>query len=142
MADEEGKYNDLGLDTLADSIPDTGPLGGLQTALAHAQGQAWILAVSCDWYGLKPEWVETLAKRLKSDCKAVIYRDDRWQPFPGLYQTNLAALTETRISQKKLSMQGLLDAAEALSVPLPSDWGDARQINRKDDLPNPGSISS
>jgi molybdopterin-guanine dinucleotide biosynthesis protein A len=57
--DNANRYSNFGLPTLADSWPSAGPLGGIATALAHAQSN-WCLILACDMPFLTKEWLTFL----------------------------------------------------------------------------------
>ena len=88
VADVAGKYDDLGVATLADAEPGRGPLGGLAAALAHAAeaGHRRVLVLACDQPGVGP----LLPPLLEHDAEVVAYRSDGHpRPLPGLYATAL-----------------------------------------------------
>ncbi|MDQ3331429.1 MAG: molybdenum cofactor guanylyltransferase, partial [Planctomycetota bacterium] len=95
VADVVGKYDDLGLLTIADRRPGLGPLTGLETALAHRlaqHGPGWLLLVSCDLAAVKAEWIDTILRQLPPDERnpasaAVAFRSAFWQPFPAAFHT-------------------------------------------------------
>lgn len=126
-----GQYQDLGLATIGDSEPDLGPRVGLQTALRH-RGEGWLLLSSCDLVVLRDGWlVRLLALAGTPPPPAIAYRDERWQPFPGLYHTSL-------LSRPELFEHGglcqLLDRVGAVAAPLPPDWTAQRQANTPAEL--------
>lgn len=129
VAREADQYANLGLETIPDIEPDLGPVGGLETALKHRK-DGWIILLSCDLIHPSPDPIRLLEKARDRNEKtdAVVFRTDRWQPFPGLYHTRLLRLTGFR------SMQRLLDAADAAPVQC-NDPGAIQQANRPDQLP-------
>jgi molybdenum cofactor guanylyltransferase len=56
---DTNRYSIFGLPTLTDSWPSAGPLGGIATALAHAQSK-WCLILACDMPFLTKEWLTFL----------------------------------------------------------------------------------
>lgn len=114
VAQREGGYADLGVPTVADVERDRGPVGGLRTALAH-RVEGWALVCSCDMLDLPSEWLAALLAGLKTspDVDAIAARDDRWQPFPGLYHTRLA---EQEALHTATSFQELLSACRAKAI--------------------------
>lgn len=134
VADRAGKYQDLGLVTIADAVPGLGPLGGLQTALAHAGGPGWTLVASCDLLELRAEWIERLWEHTTDGTRAVAYRDRFWQAFPGLYHTSLLPQIEHRLRSGDGAVWRLLQEAPAVGLPLPADWPVVAQMNTPEDL--------
>ncbi len=125
-----GAYADLGVDTIGDLEPDRGPVGGVRTALTH-RGEGWALITSCDLLEISPAWIRELLAAVSDRFEAVAFRDDRWQPFPGLYHTRLLYRPEPWAHG---SLQQLLDRAVTARLPAPRDPA-IRQANRPDDLP-------
>ena len=136
VAERADKYADLGLATIADVVPDRGPLGGVLTALRHA-GDEWVLVVTCDLVGFEPSWVETLAAA-RSEARAIAFRSDRWQPFPGLYPAALRREAEAAVASEQLAMGRWLDAVGARAHPLPADWPALVQVNTREELERMG----
>lgn len=123
-------YADLGLETIGDLEPDRGPVGGVRTALTHRR-EGWALITSCDLLQVNPDWIDTLLTPTMHECDAIAFRDDRWQPFPGLYHTRLLERADV---WTRGSLQHLLDHANTISLPAPRD-PEIRQVNRPSDLP-------
>ncbi|HEX7010205.1 MAG TPA: molybdenum cofactor guanylyltransferase [Phycisphaeraceae bacterium] len=139
IADQPGKYDDLGLTTIADRTPGLGPLGGVWTALLDAQQHqphqpCWTLVAPCDLLIIKPAWVEVLLAHRQADAEAVAFGDGRWQPLPGLYHTALARRIQQQIERGELALHRLLDESRAVAAPLPADWPTLFQANTPQDL--------
>src|SRR5262245_52966476 len=56
VAERAGKYDDLGLRTIADLQSGLGPIGGLLTALGEC-GDDWVFIASCDMVAINIEWI-------------------------------------------------------------------------------------
>ncbi len=102
VADRADRYADLGLTCLVDTQPDSGPLAGLASALAHHRSArstgcqpvsdnpssassrfpSWILLVNCDQLVWQAAWVEHLMEHIHDDAATSIYFDTQWQPLP------------------------------------------------------------
>jgi molybdopterin-guanine dinucleotide biosynthesis protein A len=121
VADRRDKYLDLGLTTIADALPGLGPLGGLLTAFQHAAGSRWTLVLSCDLLDLRPEWLEELEGHVDERAQAVVFRDQFWQPFPGLYHTSLLTRVEQQVEEGDLSVHRLLERAATTALAVPAD---------------------
>lgn len=128
VAERADKYAALGLPTIADTVPERGPLGGLLTALERLAPERWALVLSCDQVVLQGTWVEALA-RGRGAASAVAFRGERWQPFPGLYQASLAARVREAVRGGDLRLSRLLDGVGATPLPLPPDWPAVPQVN-------------
>lgn len=130
IAEREGKYLDLGLETIGDVNPGLGPMAGLQTALHHCK-QPWLLLLSCDLLRLRPEWITQLASARREDLDIVAYRDRYWEPLCALYNARLRSDVDRRIHDRSLAMQSLLDSARTEPLVRPAEWA---QANTPEDL--------
>ncbi len=137
VADRADRYTDLGLTCLVDLQPDSGPLAGLATALAHQRAQlalasdvraaGWLLLVNCDQRVWQADWYTELLAHTSPDVDASIYFDTMWQPLPGLYHVDLFPLVMDRLTHRRLSLHGLLDSlgdriAQVPTQQPPSRW--------------------
>lgn len=136
VARRAGQYQDLGLTTIADLQPDQGPIGGLRTALAHhreSNEDGWLMLSCCDLVILQSAWLLTLVAAVDEhpDADAIVFRDQRWQPFPGLYHTRSLEREQT---WRHVSFQRALDSSFAHPLNLPHDWPILLQANTPQDL--------
>jgi molybdopterin-guanine dinucleotide biosynthesis protein A len=140
VSDQENKYADLGFSTIADINPGLGPLSGLHTSLQHArsekEGESWILCVSCDRIGIKNKWIEALIAQRTPQAQAIAFKDEIWQPMPGLYQTSILSDVERLILEPKQSIWKLLNQSKSIPVNLPPDWELSKDVNYSKDLKN------
>lgn len=141
VADVEDKYDDLGLRTIADRAPRLGPLAGLEAALLDGDEAGWLLLCSCDWVGLRPEWVDLLLHaREEGASRAVAFKGPVWEPLLALYHRSLGAEVASRLAEGRLAPWRLLEDISARALSLPPDWEQARQVNRPDDLVRAGGL--
>ena len=140
LARQHDAYSDLSIPTLGDIAPEKGPLGGLLTALRHAEDTcpeaAWVLLTSCDrilsTVGPLSRLTDSLSQASSQNMSAVVFRDSRLQPFPGLYATSLANELYNRVQRNHLSLQHLLRDIPVATIELARpEWID---INRPEDL--------
>lgn len=134
VAGRQDEYAEMGLRTIGDRQPDRGPLAGIDAALAD-RGEGWIVVVSCDLLGIRPEWIEVLLERCTEDVQTVLFRSDRWMPFPGMYHTSCHGRVEEHLKRGDLAVWQLVEAVPHRAVPLPPDWEEGVNINRPSDLP-------
>lgn len=132
VAGGAGEYDDLGLRTIVDETPDAGPVGGLIAAMRDC-GEERLLLTSCDFVGLRAEWIETLLA-VENEAPAICYRGDRWQPMLGIWRTSALAVAESALSAGRDSMRGLLDEVGAHAIAQPDDWPRRPGINTPEDL--------
>ncbi len=148
VADSAEKYNDLGLETIADKKPDMGPLGGLQTAIAHASANMdlisgkhakpiidneWFFLCQCDVYGVSDKILQVLTMHVDASFDAIAFFDTYWQPMPALYNMSLAQIVDDCMKGER-SLTGLLRSANSLKVDPPDEWSLVRDLNYKADL--------
>jgi molybdopterin-guanine dinucleotide biosynthesis protein A len=141
IADTGDNYADLGLATMADCVPDAGPLGGLLTALQHHDASRpgantpWIVLLSCDLVRCTPQWIQRLAaaRRPESRC-AAFGPPDAVEPFPALYHTALCERVRRHLQTPRRSIRDLLDDESTCVQPHPPDWPAVPQINTRLDL--------
>jgi molybdopterin-guanine dinucleotide biosynthesis protein A len=134
IADRAGKYEHLGLQTLADIEPSSGPLAGVVTALVHRE-RGWCLVAPCDVLGLDPSWFASLLHATaRGRFDAAAFFGSHWEPLPALYHTD--ALPEARrgLRSPNRSLRALLDRVHTLRSPLPDRWHEARRITTPGDL--------
>lgn len=123
VARKSEQYADLGLHTIADIEPDLGPVGGLETAVAHrlrSWGEGWALIFSCDLLNPTPAMLTVLESHgvRAPEAEAVAFMENGWQPFPGLYHTRL--LARLRAGSIR-SMKRLLTGPGIVGVEAPAD---------------------
>jgi molybdopterin-guanine dinucleotide biosynthesis protein A len=132
-------YASLDLETIDDTPPGIGPLGGLIALLTRAartrDGQA--LALACDM----PFVSASLVRRLVAAPPAPIvapWRDDHWEPLCARYDASVVLPhAQRRLAAGKHSLQPLL--VDLGAVALTPDPADAREL---DDWDEPGDRGS
>ncbi len=129
VAERAGKYDDLGLHTIADGKPGQGPLGGIGAALRDARGSDWILCASCDRIGLKASWIEDLFAAAGKEARVVAFRDERWQPLPALYRTSMIIEVDRALKSGRLSPWQTIESVAHVGLPLPNEWDSSLDIN-------------
>lgn len=144
VADTAHRYADLGLPGIADVQPGRGPLGGLEAALNHRATQAgdgWLLLAACDMVGLEAVWLQALLACPDAGDKplfAAAFREEsagrKWQPFPSLWHVSALAAVTAALAEGKESLWRMLDALNAVAVPLPEHWTNVIQVNTPEDL--------
>jgi molybdenum cofactor guanylyltransferase len=126
VAQRDQKYDQLGIATIGDLIPDRGPLGGILTAVNHSrnrtdQYEGWILVTTCDAIVFHPQWLEQLKSRVAPMVRAIHFDDGQSQPFPGLYHTSLLDQLMTAVESNQRSMLAFLDSLQDRRCALPNN---------------------
>ena len=138
VADRNDKYASLGFETIADAVPGLGPMGGLKTALsdctARNSAQEWLLLVSCDWAGVRPEWISQLMQARTDRAQVVAFKGENWEPLLALYHVGVAANVEAAIALNQRAMWRLIERSSPVALALPPDWSRAVQVNTPEAL--------
>ena len=134
VADIADKYQDLGYQTIADFQPGLGPMGGIFTALCHHTSDDFILCISCDRIGIEPEWLKQLTQARQPNTKAIVFRGEKWEPFPALYHTSLKEEFQTALSKNQLATWKIFEQTRVLALSLPSNWDVAIDINDRQSI--------
>lgn len=136
-------YRHLGLETIHDEFPDSGPLAGLHAGLSAA-GTPWVLAVACDMPFVSSAAFRWLADRTRlieaagtdsgrnAGIEAVIpSADGRIQPLLAAYRSSVLPGLERELRSGNLKMTrwveslkaDYVDGAElAEAAGLPPEW--------------------
>ena len=133
-----GKYDDLGLSTIGDSVPGKGPMGGLLAALEDAAPAPWVFLAACDQVGLRVGWARELLGWRRDDLRAVVYRSDRFHPLFAVYHRDLMEELRRRMRRGDLKMQHLFEAVPTRVLPVPEGWEELVNLNRPGDRPLDG----
>ena len=112
------EYARFGIPLLTDNYSNKGPLAGIEAGLM-ASSKLYQLVLSCDM----PLLSSTILKKLcvqASDTKTICHFNDqdRIQPLPGLYPTNLVSILQKSIHENQLSLSGFLknQACQAIDL--------------------------
>lgn len=132
-----GADRGLGVPHRSDEQPDQGPLGGLLSALAHAEGigSECLVAVACDLAFLDPETVLRLVVSL-TGSDVVFARTDRRQPLcaawrvgPAHRALGLAFGDGERAIHRAVGnlrvIEVAVDAASVVNINTPADVAEA-----------------
>lgn len=129
VADHYDRYKDLGIATIVDAQPESGPMAGLLAAARHRasyRGSGWFLLLSCDQLRWQPQYFQQLASRITTDLAAITYGDPSVQPIPGLYHTRIETAAADALSAKQLSLKRMLEVGDStLTIEEsdnPRDW--------------------
>ncbi len=129
VADSIDRYKDLGIATIVDVQPKSGPMSGLIAAAKHRAsyyGSGWFLLLSCDQLRWQPKYFHWLASHVRANLDAITYRDPRIQPIPGLYHTRIETAAEKALVVNQLSLKHMLESSKAaVSIDEnenPRDW--------------------
>ena len=130
------QYEDLGLATIADLRPGLGPIGGIQTALAHAtqRGIAWAFVISADLVALRSHWLARLREAATGPVLAVVFRGEHVEPLCALYRTDASPHVNQFIAAGGRAVYRLLEELGTAYLPLPQDWPPFAHVNTPQEL--------
>lgn len=101
-----------------DLVPNKGPLGGIYTA-CRLFARHSLLVLTCDMPGMTPPVLRRLIENHDGTLQqATIFRapNHKIQPFPGMYESDLAAFIFSKICGGRLSMRDFLKGIPKLKV--------------------------
>jgi molybdenum cofactor guanylyltransferase len=117
-----GDYAGLGLRVVADDRRDTGPLGGICTAL-RVSNCGWNLIVGCDLPFLTSEWLAHMIERATdSPADAILPLNDRGlEPLCAMYRKRIHPELTAALDR---SVRKITDALAKLTVETiaPAEW--------------------
>lgn len=96
-----------------------GPLGGIQTSLAHIGADETALVLACDLPNITTEFLAWLQSVHASGAQALTVPQDetgRVQMLAGFYGPSCSAAAETLLAEKRLRVDGLLTRVPARQV--------------------------
>ncbi len=99
-----------------DAFPDAGPLGGLATALRHAD-TPHLLLLACDMPFLTPGLLHYLVDQAGAHEAVVPDSDDGLQPLCAVYARSIASQVEASIAAGRLGMRALVAQLDARIIP-------------------------
>jgi molybdenum cofactor guanylyltransferase len=110
-------YSNFGLPILTDSWQSVGPLGGIATALAHAQSK-WCLILACDMPFVSKEWLAFLLSHVaqhetepRPQIDVIIPETTRGlEPLCAIYRAACAPILATALNR------GVRKVTDAISV--------------------------
>jgi molybdopterin-guanine dinucleotide biosynthesis protein A/hemerythrin-like domain-containing protein len=121
LVGRRAEYAGVPAETLDDSPPGIGPLGGLLALLRRA-GDGRAIAIACDMPFVSRELIARLAGAVTDAPAIAPRRNGRWEPMFARYDAQRSlAVAEARATGGRRSVQGLLDELGASELTLTSD---------------------
>lgn len=105
----------LDLPHYPDLDPQQGPLGGLETALHHAQHE-WLAVAACDLPHLSPDYWSGLAKQVSGQATLVVTA--RPQPLAAFYHASILNTVRSQLARGERSLHALLSQLDINAVSL------------------------
>ena len=134
VSNHRQKYEFLRLQVVPDSVPNSGPLGGIHTALLAGDGQP-VFVVGCDLPFINRQLIEYIvdfpltedsksysSKRFDATRMAKIpTQKEHLQPLCGLYFPGCFSVIEHRLNQRELKTMEALKELCLVRVPITSE---------------------
>lgn len=129
------RYDALGFDCLPDLRPGSGPLGGIEAALAAGRGEYNII-VACDMPGIRGPWIRALLTTSKETgglCVAARDTAGKTHPLFAVYRTGCLPIVRSMLDTGRLKLLSLLEELNAITVDIggklwnlntPQDWNE------------------
>ncbi len=114
-------YGHLGYPVVADAFGETGPLGGILTALVHTRAD-WNLVAACDMPGLTVEFLGSLFERAEqTDLDAVVPNGPtgRMEPLCAVYHRRAEPALRASFARGERSPAAALRELRAITVEIP-----------------------
>jgi molybdopterin-guanine dinucleotide biosynthesis protein A len=121
-----GRYAHLGFSVVPDKIVNSGPLGGLFTALSITRAD-WNVIVACDMPHVTATFLNQLIKAAEiseADC-LVPETGGKLDPLCAVYHRRVAPAAESAIHRKLFKMQDFISTLRTSRWPVP----DARPLH-------------
>jgi molybdopterin-guanine dinucleotide biosynthesis protein A len=98
---------------IPDENPDSGPLGGIATALAHSSSP-WTLVLAVDMPAMPATYLSALVAHAAATGRgAVPMLDARWEPLAAIYPAASLAIARELLAAQRLAMREFLAEAKA-----------------------------
>ncbi|MEZ4271299.1 MAG: molybdenum cofactor guanylyltransferase [Myxococcota bacterium] len=135
---DDQRFTQAKFPLIADRLPDTGPMSGLESLLSYSV-TPWGLLVACDMPAFDARLVSLLA-RARDDAAEVIVPESqgRCHPVCALYRSELGDAVTVEIDAGRLALQDFLKQRAVCAVSVPADLeGALLNVNHPQDLARP-----
>jgi molybdopterin-guanine dinucleotide biosynthesis protein A len=117
VADEGKKFEFLHLPVIPDLIKNCGPLGGIYSALCHANGRA-VFVLSCDTPFVTPELIAHIVEFGAPTLTRIPLVNERLQPLCGLYGQDVLQTIEHDIKRGAYKVLETLKGIQYTPIPI------------------------
>jgi molybdopterin-guanine dinucleotide biosynthesis protein A len=124
---------------LPDTVSDSGPLGGLISALQYAEQNSLhgVLATACDMPLLDTDaflWLLTSASQCHTHG-AIVLNHQQYEPLFSLYSVEALPLVQSQLNLGKRSLHGLIEKGDFSFIEAPTNFSQKLlNLNLPDDL--------
>ena len=140
VAERAGKYEDYGLQTIADLRPGAGPLAGLEAVAIDCTNRherkeldsPWFIVVACDVLTVNPSWFAVLDRAREPGALVSVFQDTTGvQPLVGLYHAGVLPHVQSMLSGGERCIRHLLRSVKTSVSPAPDDWSTLTHFNTR-----------
>lgn len=110
-------YNQFGLDMIADSYTDKGPLAGIHAGLLHSKYNVNIV-LSCDTPLIPTALIQHLIESYNDDDALIVSIDGRAHPLIGIYHKRIIPELEALIKEENLRLSQLHERIKTRTLDL------------------------
>jgi molybdenum cofactor guanylyltransferase len=116
----EDNYAHLGYQIYKDIIPDSGPMGGIYTALMVSQ-TAKIFVLSCDMPFISPELIKLIIENAEHCEIAIPRHGEKLEPLCAVYDQSCLETFKELLDQKTLKMMDALKFFKVKELTVPQE---------------------
>jgi molybdopterin-guanine dinucleotide biosynthesis protein A len=120
VANDTSAYGFLGLDTFGDIFLDCGPLGGMHSALTHADGGD-IFVSACDTPFITRDLVQYIVGFQSSAPARIPSFNQQLHPLCGIYTQKCLPMIAERLESRHLRVLDFIEEAKATVIPISPD---------------------
>ena len=117
VASDASAYGFLGLKTFGDDYQECGPLGGIHSALIHADG-ADIFVSACDTPFITRELVGYIVNFHSSAAATIPSLNQQLHPLCGLYTQTCVPMIVERLESRRLRVLDFVESIQAAVIPI------------------------
>jgi molybdopterin-guanine dinucleotide biosynthesis protein A len=117
VANDDSTYGFLGLEIFGDIYHDCGPLGGIHSALVHANNRD-IFVSACDTPFITKDLVNYIIAFESRALAKVPSHNNRVHPLCGLYTQDCVTMIVKRLESRRLRVLDFLEEAQATVIPI------------------------
>ena len=110
----DGPYAGAGMEIVEDTRSESGPLGGIASALRRC-GEEWLLVLAVDMPAMTAEFLCSLTDAARKGA-GVVPVTDRIQSLAALYPCSSLEIAETQLRDGRLKMECFVDELAARSL--------------------------
>jgi len=101
-------YRRFGVPVVHDILPDSGPLGGIHTALTAARSE-YVFCVACDMPLLQPPLIRLMQQQVSGYDALVPHTADGFHPLHAIYATRCLVEIEKLLQERLFKVSALFD---------------------------------